>query len=188
MRKTLIAAASFFLLAFPAVAEVPAYTLVKDKSVLKFIATQNGAPVEGQFRDFTADIRFDPSQLEQSGVTVEVATGSVTVANEDIAQNVKTSDWLSVEAFPKAVFTSRKISRAPGADHYRADGDLTLRGKSVPVTLDFQIEHLDTHSAIANGSVMLRRNDFGVGQGEWAQADVIKNDVRVEFRVVAEKK
>lgn len=176
-----------FLIAQPVLADVPSYSLVKDKSTLKFYAIQNGAPVEGSFTDYTADIHFDPDKLTESSVTVEVNTGSVTVANTDVAQSIKTPDWLSTETFPKAVFKCTKLSRMPQTNNYYADGELTLRGKTMPVVLNFQMEHIDDKGAIAKGSVTLRRNDFGVGQGEWAKDDTIKNEVRIEFRIVTEK-
>lgn len=179
--------AASILLAQPVLAELPAYSLVKEKSTLKFYAIQNGAPIEGSFADYTADIRFDPEKLAESSVTVEVGTGSVSVANDDIAQNIKAPDWLSAEAFPKAVFKSTKISRMLQSDNYYAEGQFTLRGKAMPVTLNFQLEHIDDKGAIAKGSVTLLRNSFGVGQGVWAKDDAIKNEVRVEFRVVTEK-
>ena len=181
-------AVSALFIAFAALADVPAYALVKEKSFVKFFAIQNGAPVEGSFKNFTADIHFDPKQLDQSSITVEVNTGSVNVANDDVMQNVKMPEWLSVQAFPKAVFSCKKLSRFPDADNYYADGELTLRGKTVPVALNFQMEHMDDHKAVANGYVTLHRHDFDIGQGEWSRDDVIKDEVRVEFRVVAEKK
>lgn len=168
-------------------ADVPAWQVVKEKSFIKFFAIQNNAPVEGRFSDFTADIRFDADHLDQSHIGIEVATGSVSVANDDVEKTVVLPDWLSVDAFPKAVFKSEKINRTPMTNDYFVEGDLTLRGKTAPVTLNFTLKQTG-NVAIATGFVTLRRNAFGVGQGEWQKDDVIKNEVRVEFRIFAEKK
>jgi len=190
MRRILILwlVASAFCIAPAVRADVPAYSVIKEKSTLKFFAIQNSAPVEGKFNDFIADIRFDPNHLDQSSITVEVNIGSVSTNDDDIAKNLKLPEWLNTDAFPKAVFTCKKLTRMPQSDNYYADGQLTLRGKTMPVVLNFQMEHFDATSAIAKGSVTLHRNDFGVGQGEWAKDDVIKDEVRVEFRIAAEKK
>lgn len=169
-------------------ADVPSYELTKEKSTLKFFVIQNNAPVEGAFKNFTTDIHFDPQQLDKSSIAVEVDTGSVTAADDEVTQNMKASDWLSTDAFPKAVFKSTKITRLPQSDNYYADGELTLRDKTVPIVLNFQLNNIDEKVTVANGSATLSRNSFGVGQGEWAKDDVIKNQVRVEFRIVAEKK
>lgn len=176
-----------FIMIFPVWADVPAYTLVKEKSALKFFAIQNGAPLEGAFREFTTDIRFDAGHLDQSHINAEVNIGSVSVANDDVQKNITLSEWLSAAAFPKAAFKSKTISHTPNTDSFFAKGDLTLRGKTVPVTLNFDLKTTG-NTSIATGFITLKRNDFGIGQGQWAKDDVIKNEVRVELRIVAEKK
>jgi len=182
----LVASSTFA--AASAFADVPSYEVIKEKSSIKFFAIQNNTSVEGRFTDFDATIRFDPEAVDKSSIRVEVKTGSITMPNEEVLQNVKKPDWLSVDVFPKAIFVSQKISRMPNTDNYYADGQLTLRDKTVPVVLNFQMDHFDSKTAIASGSVTLKRKDFGVGQGEWSKDDVIKDGVRVEFRVAAEKK
>ena len=168
-------------------ADAPAYRMIREKSFIKFFAIQNDAPVEGRFNDFTTDIRFDPEHLDQSSVKVEVSIGSLEVANEDVQKTLKLPEWLSADAFPKAVFTCKKFTRMPSSNNYYVDGQLTLRGKTVPVSLNFQMEHFDGTNAVATGYVSIHRKDFDIGQGEWSRDDVVKNEVRVEFRVAAEK-
>lgn len=177
----------FFLISSQALADTPAYKVIKEKSSLKFIAIQNSAPVEGRFKEFTADIRFDPEHPEASSISVEVDINSLSINSEDVLKTVKMPEWLSVELFPKATFVSSKVTRMPGSDNYYANGDLTIRGKKVPVILNFFMEHFDKKSAVASGSISIARNDFGVGQGEWSRDDVVKNEVRVQFRIAAEK-
>ncbi|MDE3016056.1 MAG: YceI family protein [Pseudomonadota bacterium] len=180
--------------ATPSFAGVPRYALVKDKSSLTFVAFMNGAPVAGKFDDFTADIHFDPNQPAKSSIRVEVNTSSVSVENDDVLKNIQLPDWLSVVKFPTAVLICNGLSRFPQTDDYYAgfngagDCELTLRGRTLPVELNFQMEHFDGGTAIANGYVTLHRLDFGIGQGQWAKDDVIKDEVRVNFRVTAEKK
>ena len=171
-----------------AFADLPSYSVVKEKSFIRFVAIQNDAPVEGRFKDFTAAIHFDHENLLESSITVEVDMGSLTVANEDVQNNLKLPQWLGVVEFPKAVFTCKQLVRMPGSENYYADGKLTLHGKTVPVVLNFQLEHFDGEVAVATGYISLRRFDYGVGQGEWSRYDVIKNEVRVAFRIFAEKK
>jgi polyisoprenoid-binding protein YceI len=188
VRKTIAwLVVSTLSMASPAWAEAPAYSMIKEKSFLKFVAIQNNAPVEGKFDNFTADIHFNSSKPEEGSIAVEVAVGSLVSGNEEVAKNLKLPEWLSIEMFPKAVFKSKTISRMPMSNNYYADGDLTLRGKTVPVVLNFQLEEHDNGRTIATGFVTLHRKDFGVGQGQWASDDVVKDEVRVEFRIVADK-
>lgn len=164
------------------------YKMVEGKkNTLKFVATMNGAPIEGAFKDFAVDILFSPNDLAKSKVKVEVQTASVSVANEDVATNIVLPEWLSVEAFPKAVFTSKTFSHMPATDNYYVDGELSLRGKTVPLVLNIQLEYVDDVRVLATGYATLRRSQFGVGQGQWESADVIQDEVRVEFRLLADR-
>ncbi len=183
--KKILVISLFF--AFPAFADAPSYKLIKEKSTLKFYAINNGAPVEGQFKNFSAEIKFNPDKLDESKITVEVDTGSVFTDYDEIAKNLLSKDWLAVMDFPKAVFTSKTITRMPSSDNYYAEGTLKLRDKTMPATLNFQLQFADEKNAIAKGYVTIRRTDYGVGQGQWSKDDVVKNEVRVEFRVAAER-
>lgn len=174
-------------ISLPAWAEVIPYMLIPEKSHLKFVAMQNDAPVTGQFKDFTTAIRFDYDRPENGSITAEVKTGSLATDYEEVEKNLRLPEWLSTEAFPVATFRTTKISKMPMSYNYYADGELTLRGRTVPVSINFQIKDYGD-MAIAEGFATLKRNDFGVGQGEWAKTDAVKNEVRVEFRIAAKKK
>ena len=190
MRNAFIFRPDFFAIAIfsiPARAAVPNYQLVKDQSTLQFTATQNGSPVKGRFTNFTTDIQFDAAQLNQSHINVTVDMASAAVADEDIAKYIKLPDWLSATAFPQAVFRSTQITAVAKSNHYQAAGLLTLRGKTVPAILDFELTPIDAQTTTAKGNVILNRNDFGIGAGEWAKDDMIKNAVKVDFTITAVK-
>ncbi len=180
---SLIFVAAIF--SIPAWATVPNYIVVKDKSSLQFTATQNGSPVKGKFKDFIANIHFDAQQLAQSSVEVTVAMNSVQVTDADIMSYITLPEWLAVKSFPQAVFKSTKITAAVQPNHFQAAGLLTLRDKTVPAMLDFELTPLDAKTTSATGKVVLQRSDFGIGTGEWAKDDVIKNAVKVEFQITA---
>ena len=201
---TTILVVSFFLAAFtlPVMAKdvvaastaeveaviIPAYVLDKEKSTLKFIATQNNAPVEGRFTAFDATIAFDPDHVELSSIKVEVDMGSLVLADSQTQATLLTADWFNVAVNPKAVFVSDKVDNVPGTKDYYASGELTLRGVKAPATLNFSIGYMDDTKVVASGYATLERTNFGVGQKEWARDDVVKKSVRVEFRVTAIKK
>lgn len=177
---------AFFLTGYSAIAAVTPYQMIKEKSSLKFYAIQNNAPVEGKFADFSANILFDSDQLDKSKISVEVSVASVEASYEEVAKNLKLPEWLSVEAFPKANFTSKTITRMPMTNNYYSEGELTLRGKTMPVTINFQLDEKGS-VAVAKGFATLHRTSFEVGQGQWAKDDVVKDEIRIEFRIVANK-
>jgi polyisoprenoid-binding protein YceI len=169
-----------------ALADVPTYSVVADKSSLKFITTQNNAPLEGTFKTFTAKILFDPKQLDKSSIDVEIDLASLHMADMSVAQTLAGSEWFAAKDFPKALYKATVITHLKD-NKYTAEGTLTLKNKTLPVALHFVMEKMDDTSAVASGSATIMRNDFNVGEGEWAKDESIKNEVRVEFHITAQK-
>jgi polyisoprenoid-binding protein YceI len=169
-----------------ALADAPAYTLAEG-SKLGFVATQNNAPLRGEFKTFTTEIHFAPEQLESSSIKVEIDLTSLAMGDGDMAETLKTPEWLSVAGFPKAIYQSSRIIAVAEKDNYAAEGTLNLKGKSMPLTLQFHMDKLDATAATATGHAIIMRNDFSVGEGEWAATDSVKNEVRVEFTINATK-
>ena len=138
--------------------QAPAWTVTEGS--LTFSVTQSGAPIEGNFAAWNAQIAYD----------VETGTGS-TVVNIDtttltlgsVTSNATGADFFNTAAFTSAVFTA-DITRLEAGPAHEATGTLTLVGQTVPVTLEFT---LDTDGKTANmqGTAALDRRDFGMGKG-----------------------
>lgn len=163
-----------------------AWRIEPEKSNITFTATQNNAPVTGQFKSFTGSIQFDPEQLNTSHIEITVDLASVTTSYPQVADTLKTSDWFDVKLFPNAIFKASTFTKT--ADNtYQANGTLTLRDKTLPVTLNFKLETYSKTNATAKGSTTLKRTQFGVGKGDWAKTDEIKDDVQVNFTLTTVK-
>lgn len=162
----------------------PTWFINPEKSSLKFTAIQNDAPVEGTFKTFRTGIAFAPDRLEQSKIRAEIDLASVSAAYAPIVQAIATEPWFDVAHFPKAVFTSLKISHLADKN-YVVEGLLELRGRSLPVIVHFTLEEYNAQTAVVKGEATLSRLAFGVGQGEWQATDIIKDDVGVSFVVTA---
>ncbi len=183
----LLLALLYLLLPMISLAAAPVWQIIPSESSLTFTATQNGAPVTGEFKKFTATINFDPVQLSGNNVKVVVDVGSVSDAYNQLADTLKSADWFNVIKFPQAVFTANKFTKT-GDKSYQADGMLTIRDKTLPVTLTFTQEEYSQNKARIKGSTTIKRTAFGVGQGEWADTSAIKDDVRIDFTISATRK
>lgn len=167
-----------------ACAQVPAWKMVPARSSLTFVGTQNGAPVKGEFKQFTSDIHFDLNNLKESKVKVVVEMSSLATSYQDLTTTLKASDWFNMTAFPQAVFESTEIIKT-GDNQYQAKGNLTIRDTTIPVVLNFTATQPTEKSGIVTGYTAIKRTAFGVGRGEWASVDEVKDDVRVDFVVSA---
>ena len=180
---------SCFLSALPLVvlATPPQWQIVPAESQLIFTATQNGAPVTGQFKIFSGDIFVDPGDLSVGSIDIVVDINSISASYADLKDTLITADWFNAKMFPKAEFKATQFKQT-GKNAYQATGSLTIRDKSAPVTLTFSAEEPTADKRVVIGSTIIKRSTFGVGQGEWAGTDEIKDEVTVNFKVVAVKK
>lgn len=178
MRKLIICL--FLFISFSVMAEVPVWKMVPKESSISFIATQNDAPISGEFKSFTGEIKFDPNQLSASQVNMEVDLASVFTTYQTVADTLKTADWFNVKVFPKAVFKSTQFKKIEEKT-YQANGNLTIRNITLPITLTFSLDEFSDKKAHVKGSFSLKRTAFGIGQGEWKDTKEVKDDVQVNF-------
>ncbi len=160
-------------------AAIKSWQIVPSESSLVFIATQNNAPVKGSFKSYTGDIQFDKADLAASKVRLSVDIGSVSTSYQPVADTLKTEDWFNVKAFPQALFESKSIKQIK--DGYQAQGMLSIRDKSAPLTIDFSLKEGSPEKIKVKGEATISRTQFGIGQGEWAATDEVKDKVKIDF-------
>lgn len=160
------------------------YELDAAGSALTFTAVQQGAKFESRFDRFTAEVHFDPATPEAGSIASRIDLGSVDTGNPERDEVLRGADWFNEGRWPRAVFTTGRIVR--DGDGYRADGTLTLRDVSAPVSLRFRWTPASPgQAARLVGTATLERLAFGVGQGEWRDTAYVGNrvDVQVDIRL-----
>lgn len=137
-RRALIAAA-LASAGFRASAEARAYDLVTDTSRIKFTFTTSAGPQTGTVPVDTAQILIDPRQLANSQATVTADIREVTAGLPFVTEAIKSADLLDAQNHPVVRFRSTKIrlgSKGRISEGAQIEGDLTLRGVTLPITLD----------------------------------------------------
>lgn len=129
------------------------------------------AKVRGHFTKWTADFAFDPADVAQSSVKVEIDVASIDTREPQRDGHLKSPDFLDAEKYPKIVYKSTKVEKA-GEKKYAVAGDLTIRGVTRPVRLE--VEELGGgkdpwgNQRIAfEAKARIDRGDFGL---KWNQA------------------
>lgn len=183
---TVALAAACTLVALPALAQSPAVpaaaqTLVPAKSELTFVAKQLGVPLQGRFKSFQVQSAFDPKAPATSKIAFSLDLGSVAL-NADADRELVKPEWFGTAKFPKATFQSSAI-KALGGGKFEVAGKLTLKGQVHDLTVPVQVSQAQGLST-ATGSFVLKRLDFKVGEGDWADASIVANDVQVSFKFV----
>jgi polyisoprenoid-binding protein YceI len=154
-------------------------------STLGFSGKYQGEAFTGQFPGFVTTLSFDPAKLAGAKLDVTIPLATATTRNADYDSELRGASFFNSKKFPQARYTSTKF-RALGGNKYAADGTLSLRGISKPVTLTF----IWTAGAkpVLTGTAVVKRLEFGVGGGDWADVGVIPNDIRVTTKVVFQPK
>ena len=150
-------------------------------SSLTFASSYEGEVFSGRFPSFATKLSFDPAKLATSKLDVTIALVGATTANPERDDTLKGSDFFNVAKFPQARYTATKF-RALGGNKFAADGVLSLHGVSKPVTLAFT--WTPGAKPVLTGKAIVKRLDFGIGGGDWADTSTLPNDVAVSTKVV----
>ena len=173
-----LALASLLLASAPAMAadyvQAPGSTLV-------FASNYQGETFTGKFGGFTTTMSFDPAQLAASKLDVAIQLAGTQTGNKDRDDTLVSSDFFNVGKFAQARYTATRF-RSLGGNQYAADGTLSLRGASKPVTLTFT--WTPGVQPVLTGKATVKRLDFGIGGGDWADTSTIPNDVAISTKVV----
>jgi polyisoprenoid-binding protein YceI len=157
--------------------------LLIDKSEIRFISKQLGVNVEGRFRKWKANIVFLPKDLGKSKAEFEIDLASIDLASDESETEIRSPLWFDTAKFPVAHFASTSI-RSLGADRYEIAGKLTLKGITRDLVVPIALKKDASGNSVAEGSFPLKRNDYKLGEGLWADPEMVANDVVVRVRMV----
>ena len=172
-----------FLIAASAAQAVEYGTVQTDKSTLTFTSRQMGVPVQGRFPKFTMHIAFNPAKPEVAKVDINIDLASIDAGSKDANDEVVGKQWFNTKMFPAASFTSSAV-KATGAGRFEVTGPLAIKGRAVPVTATFTFK-VEGTNGIFDGGFTMKRIDFAIGEGPWADVSTVANEIQVNFHVVA---
>lgn len=91
--------------------------------------------VKGTFREFDAEVTFDPDNVAATTVTFTVDAASVDTFWAARDEHVRTADFLDVANHPEITFVSKSVT-LDGDTAATVVGDLTIRGITQEITLE----------------------------------------------------
>ncbi|MEM7695609.1 MAG: YceI family protein [Pseudomonadota bacterium] len=164
----------------------PAWTVFTEESTVGYeFRFQNGR-VSGTLPAFAVDLRFDEENLAGSSIIATLETDAVTLKEGGVSLNdVKGSNGLHAARHPEARFVASTITAGDDGT-FVAEGTLSARGVSVPVTLPFSLEEVEGRT-VATGRALLDRAAFGFGDGAGLSDGDLGPTVAVDLTIVAER-
>jgi polyisoprenoid-binding protein YceI len=168
-------------LSLPCAAGAADYAVQPSGSTLGFTSSFQGSSFDGKFDKWTAAISYDAAKLAASkfDVTVDLSTAKTGDSDRDSA--LPGADFFDVAKYPQAHFVTTGFHQQ--GSQVIADGTLTLRGVTKPVSLNVTFKPQGTGATLdVSGSV--NRLDFGVGGGQYKDTSVIAAEVKVTAHLV----
>ena len=158
-------------------------TVLADKSAINFQFKQMNVGMDGHFKKFNTQLSFDPANAANAKVSLDVDLASIDTGSSDGNSEVAGKPWFNTPAFPTAKFVSTSV-KPLGGNRYEVAGQLTIKGKTQPVVAPTTVT-VQGDQATFDGSFVIKRADFAIGEGEWADFSVVANEIQVKFKVIA---
>ncbi|MGY2341928.1 YceI family protein [Pseudomonas sp. SDO5532_S415] len=151
-------------------------------STISFTYNQMGSRVYGTFGKFEGELDFDTRHPEAARAKLTIELDSIDAGSEDANTELQKPAWFDTASYPVATFESTRFKDL-GNSRYRITGNLTLRGLTREVTVPVLLK-AENAIGIFDGELVLKRSDFKIGDGEWADT-MVSDGINIRFRMVA---
>jgi polyisoprenoid-binding protein YceI len=162
------------------------YAIDHEKSSVAFSGTHAGEDFKGVFKTWSAEIEFDATDLAASKIDADFDLSTATTGNAMYDGTLPQADWFNVKEYPKGEFNSRMIT-ANDDGTYQAEGDLTLRGITQPVSFAFRVTDLNQQPVRVQASLPIDRLDYGIGKKSDPAAEWVSQTITVTLDIVAQR-
>ncbi|MCR8669340.1 YceI family protein [Aestuariibaculum sp. M13] len=140
---------------------------------------------EGTIALQSGTLSFDGDKLVGGEFVIDMATINTTDLDGEMKGNLdghlKSDDFFGTEKYPTAKLVFTKV-KAKGKNSYAVTGDLTIKGKTAPVTFDISI-----YGSKATASLKVDRTKYDVRYGSTSFFDDLKDKaIYDEFDLVTD--
>lgn len=168
--------------------EAGVYEIDPSHSAVEFVVRHMGlAKVRGRFAEFQGQIEI-ADDVTQSSAQATIQAASIDTRDENRDAHLRSGDFFDVETYPELTFASTGVRRE--GDAWLLDGELTIVGRTQPVTLEVEFEGgapdpWGNQRIGFAASTKINREDFGL---TWNQALetggwLVGKEVRIELAV-----
>ncbi len=168
-----------------AYADAPKWEIDPAHAGIYFSIDHIFSKVKGHFKDFDAEIYFDPNNLDQSRASFTVKVDSIDTNNTKRDGHLRSDDFFGAKKYPEMRFESSAVSHL-GGNLYMVDGTMTVKDVSRKVKLPFtflgaQPNPFNAKQEVAGFemSMNIDRFDYNVGNGNFLDLGVVGKYVEV---------
>ncbi len=145
------------------------------------------SPYQGRFNDISGEMTIDPAKPEAATVSITIKTASVDTLSERLDEELKSDEGFNAAEFPEITFKSTKVEVMDGGKA-NVTGDLTMLGKTKPVTLKVNLVGTGKHPFAKKDAVgfqataRFNRSEFGFTQWAPVIGDTVDLVIGAEFQ------
>jgi len=154
-----------------------------DKSTMSFVYKQMNVPVEGSFKRFKGQISFDPARPTLAKAEINIELASIDAGSAEANDEVAGKLWFNTKVFPVARFVSSSV-KPLGNNRFEVAGKMSIKGRTLDTSTRATFRQ-EGNNGVFEGSFVLKRADYGIGEGMWADFGTVANEVQIKFRLVA---
>ena len=153
------------------------------QSAVSFAYRQMNVLLDGRFKRFNGRISFDPAKPALAQAEIDIELASIDTGSEEGNDEVAGKLWFNTRQFPVARFVSSSI-KPLGKNRFEVTGKMSIKGRTRDVTTPATFRQ-EGNTGVFEGSFVLKRGDYGIGEGMWADYGTVANEVQIRFRLVA---
>ncbi len=185
MKKTLLVTGTAWLMAVVAsMAAADTWVVDPVHSGVAFKIRNFFSKVPGHFSDFKGSIVYDPEKPELSRAEAVIQVSSIDTDNKKRDDHLRSPDFFDAAKNPAIVFTSTAW-RKTGDNQFEVAGNLTMLGKTKPITLKVTLLGVGPgrQGSVVSGweaTGTLKRSDWGMTAGLPAVSDEVDLNIDVQ--------
>jgi polyisoprenoid-binding protein YceI len=152
------------------------------------------ATVRGQFKVYEGEVYLDEADPGRSRIALKIDAASVDTGNPDRDAHLRNADFFNTEVYPSITFTSTTVKKADD-DVYTLIGDLTINGRTNPVSVDFELtgtanDPWGNFRVGFEGRATVNRRDWGLDFNVALDKGVVLvgEKIKLEFDISAVKR
>lgn len=164
------------------------YRLDPDHTTVLFKVEHMGiSTFVGRFNEVQASLDYDPKQPENSQLEARVEMASLDIDQPDLAETLRSCQWLCVEDYPQARFVTTGAATVDG-NRLVFPGDLTFRGETRPIDVTVTVKGgadnwlTESYTLGFDAELEFLRSEFGMGRYVPTVGDEIRVEVFTEFK------
>jgi polyisoprenoid-binding protein YceI len=153
--------------------------LTGENTAVTFTGTKKGGKHDGGFKKLIGTATIPDGDLTKLAIEATIDADSLYSDNEKLTAHLKNPDFFGVKDNPTATFKSTKVEKTEKG--YTVTGDLTLLGKTKPVTLPSTIE-LKDGKLVLTSEFKIKRFDWGMTFGKGMVDDEVSLKLKIDSK------